>query len=179
MYRLKTIRTVAHSPRCFGALVLLLVTSALAVATPATAARVGLECHITQSSPADCPVSGCAPGSIKPHDETRWYIADTVQRHIEEYARNGSDRGAPFRTMVVVESGEWSAEGGDLGPGASSISLLQFNPRTNTGGLSILVRPGGEFGGRGSAYELSARCSSVSVDAVRSDKDSTSLNHGR
>ena len=155
---------------------LLLCLTAWAVAMPAAASVYGLECHITQRSLANCPASGCAAADIRPYDETRWYLADTDQRHIEEYALNGSHKGSPFRKMVVAESGKWSAEGGELGPGGGSVSLITFNPRTNVGGLSIMVMPGGEFGGGGSAYDLSARCTSISPEAVNSDK---SANSGR
>ena len=149
---------------------LLLCLTAWAAAMPAAASVFGLECHITQRRPANCPESGCAVATIRPYDETRWYLADTDQGHIEEYALDGCDKGAPFRKMVLAESGEWSAEGGELGPGAGSVSLITFNPRTKVGGLSIMVMPGGEFGGGGSAYDLSARCTSISPEAVKASK---------
>ena len=72
--------------------------------------------------------------------------------------------------MVITDSGEYHAEGGDLGPGESSVSLIAINPATGKGGLSILVRPGGEFGGSGGSYGLSGACVVRPTAFVTSDK---------
>ena len=114
------------------------------------------------------------PTADEHHGETRWYVADTEEAHIEEYAQDGADKGAPFRRLVVNGSGELQAEGSSTGPGARSLALLTFNPRTKVGGLSIMVETDGETSRGGSSYELSARCESVSVDLFRSDKRTTS-----
>lgn len=133
----------------------------------------GLECRFTERKPTDCPAFGCAPADIRPYDETRWYLVDTDRRHIEEYALDGADKGAPFQNMVIAYSGEWAAESDDLRHGAGATSLLTFNPSSNSGGMSINVAPPGK-----PAYELSARCTATSADAVNSEKRASTASPG-
>ena len=138
-----------------GALVAL---AAWAAVSSASAATLGLECRLDRRSPPNCPASGCDAADIRPYNESHWSVIEPVQLSIEEYAVTGADMGAPFRRPVITDRGEIHAEGGDLGPGRTTVSLIAFNPTTGAGGLSILVMPGGEFGGGGQSYTLSGAC---------------------
>jgi hypothetical protein len=139
-------------------------------ASTASAAALGVECKLDRRSPGRCPAAGCAAADIKPYDDSRWYLIDPAQRRIEEYALNGADRGGAFRQLTIADNGEIRAEGGDIDLGEGTVSAIAVNPITGKGAMSILVLPGGEFGGGAGAYSLSGACSLRSPSYITSDK---------
>ena len=104
---------------------------------------VGLECHLTQLRPIKCAQALCPAQAF---DETHWYVVDAAHLRILEFGKNGVPLSSSFRHVTITAGKHLSAEGGHLGPGATSLTYLSYDLVAKTGGLSVLIQGGGEFG---------------------------------